>query len=139
MYAKRRALLSLCVLLAAASHAAGETGAAATRQGQGTETSADRALAARIQDALSKEPVLRETANFSVAAREGEVTLSGSVGNTVQAQRAVQVARRVEGVKAVQDKLVRESKVNLPATPHQSTVIDAPVGDDAATAKPREK
>jgi len=114
-------------LLAPASHAAGKTGAATNRQGQGTETSADQALAARIQDALSKEPVLREATNLSVAAREGEVTLSGSIGNAVQAQRAVQVARGVEGAKEVQDQLVRESKVGLPATPHQSTVIDTPV------------
>lgn len=138
MCAKRWALLSLC-LLAPASHAAGKTGAATNRQGQGTETSADQALAARIQDALSKEPVLREATNLSVAAREGEVTLSGSIGNAVQAQRAVQVARGVEGAKEVQDQLVRESKVGLPATPHQSTVIDTPVGDNAATEKPRAK
>lgn len=81
----------------------------------------------------------REATNLSVAAREGEVTLSGSIGNAVQAQRAVQVARGVEGAKEVQDQLVRESKVGLPATPHQSTVIDTPVGDNAATEKPRAK
>lgn len=71
-------------------------------------------------DALSKEPVLREATNLSVAAREGEVTLSGSIGNAVQAQRAVQFARGVEGVKGVQDQLVRESKVGclrLPINP----------------------
>ncbi len=139
MCAKRWALLSLCLLVAPASHGAGETGAGAIGEGQATETSADQALAARIQEALAKEPVLRDATNLSVVAREGEVTLSGSVGNTAQAERAVQVARGVKGVQRVEDKLVRESKLDVPATPHQSTVIDAPMDDNAETGKPRAK
>lgn len=140
MCAKRWALLSLCLLLAApASQVAGETKAAARGEGQPTETSADQALVARIQDALEKDPLLRDATNLSVAAREGEVTLSGSVGNTAQAERAVQVARGVEGVQRVEDKLVRESKADVPATPHQSEVIDAPVDKDAETGKPGAK
>ena len=129
----------LCLLVAPASHGAGETGAGAIGEGQATETSADQALAARIQEALAKEPVLRDATNLSVVAREGEVTLSGSVGNTAQAERAVQVARSVKGVQRVEDKLVRESKLDVPATPHQSTVIDAPMDDNAETGKPRAK
>lgn len=139
MCAKRWALLSLCLLLAPASHVAGETKAAARGEGRATETSADQALVARIQDALEKDPLLRDATNLSVAAREGEVTLSGSVGNTAQAERAVQVARGVEGVQRVEDKLVRESKADVPATPHQSEVIDAPVDKDAETGKPGAK
>jgi hyperosmotically inducible protein len=127
MNAKRWALLSLCLLVAPASQAAGKAGAAATREGQASETSSDEALAARIKDALGKEPVLRDAKNLSVMARKGEITLSGSVENTVQAERAVQVARGVEGVQRVEDKLVRESKLDVPATTHQSTVIDAPM------------
>ena len=53
-------------------------------------------------------------------ARKGEVTLSGSVENTAQAERAVQVVRGVEGLQRVEDKLVRESKLDVPATPKQS-------------------
>jgi hypothetical protein len=83
---------------------------------------------------LGKEPLLRDAKNLSVMARKGEVTLSGSVENTAQAERAVQVARGVEGVQRVEDKLVRESKLDVPATPHQSTVIDAPM-DGAQTDK----
>jgi hypothetical protein len=134
MYAKRWALLSLCLLVAPASHSAGKAGAAASGEGQATEASSDQALAARIKDALSKEPVLRDAKNLSVMARKGEVTLSGSVENTAQAERAVQVVRGVEGVQRVEDKLVRESKLDVPATPHQSTVIDAPL-DNAKTDK----
>ena len=80
MCAKRWALLSLCLLVASASHGAGETGAAAIGEGQATATSADQALAARIKEALGKEPVLRDATNLSVVAKEGEVTLSGLVG-----------------------------------------------------------
>ena len=118
MHAKNCALLCLCLLIApATSHGAGKAGAAATGEGQATEASSDQALAARIKDALGKEPVLRDATNLSVVARKGEVTLSGSVGNTAQAERAVQVARSVEGVQRVEDKLVRESKLDVPATP----------------------
>jgi hypothetical protein len=67
-------------------------------------------------------------------ARKGEATLSGSVENTAQAERAVQVARGIEGVQRVEDKLVRETKLDVPATPYQSTVIDAPM-DNAKTDK----
>ena len=103
--------------MAPASHGAGKAGTAATGEGQATEASSDQALAARIKDALGKEPVLRDATNLSVVARKGEVTLSGSVENTAQAERAVQVARGVEGVQRVEDKLVRESKLDVPATP----------------------
>ena len=132
MYAKRWALLSLCLLMTAASHGAGDAGTAATGERQATEASSNQALAAPIKDALGKEPVLRDATNLLVVARKGEVTLSGSVENTAEAERAVQVARSVEGVQRVEDKLVRESKLDVPATPHQSTVIDAPM-DDAKT------
>jgi len=136
MCATRWALLSLCLLLTPVSYAAGESGAKAAGEGQATETSADRELVARIQGVLRKDPVLRDATNLSVAAREGEVTLSGSVGNTAQAERAVQVARGVEGVQQVEDKLVCESKVDVPATPHQSTVINAQTDRKAETGKP---
>jgi hypothetical protein len=37
----------------------------------------------------------------------------------------------------VEDKLVPESKLDVPATPHQSTVIDRPSDDTPKTDKPR--
>jgi hyperosmotically inducible protein len=125
------------LLLAPASYAAGESRAAG--EGQATETSADKALVTRIEEALRKDPGLGDATNLSVAAREGEVTLSGSVANTAEAERAIQVARGVEGVQSVEDKLVRESKADVPATPHQSEVIDAPVDKNTETEKPRAK
>jgi hypothetical protein len=55
MCGKIWALLSLCLLVASASHGTGETGAAAIGEGQATATSADQALAARIPDAQGPE------------------------------------------------------------------------------------
>jgi hypothetical protein len=60
-----------------------------------------------------------------LSAGSGEVTLTGSVDTKAQAARAVQVARNIAGVKRIEDKLVRESEAHVPATPHQSTTIDA--------------
>jgi Flp pilus assembly secretin CpaC len=86
----------------------------------------DQALAARVEATVRTDPAFENAANLTVTATEGTVTLSGSVENTAQAKRAVQLAESVEGVKKVEDKLVRESKTDVPATPHQSTTIDAP-------------
>ena len=68
MYAERWALLSLCLLMTPASHGAGDAGTAATGERQATEASSDQALAARIKDALGKEPVLRDATNLLVVA-----------------------------------------------------------------------
>jgi hypothetical protein len=75
---------------------------------------------------LRTDPAFEDAPNLTVTATGGTITLSGSVENTDQAKRAVQLAESVEGVKKVEDKLVRESKTDVPATPHQSTTIDAP-------------
>lgn len=56
MCTKRWVLLSLCLLVVSASHAAGEAGTTtAIGEGQATATSADQALAARIHDAQGPE------------------------------------------------------------------------------------
>jgi osmotically-inducible protein OsmY len=82
------ALLSLCLLVTPASHGAGEGGTAATGERQATEASSDQALAARIKDALGKEPVLRDATNLSVVARKDEVTLSGDQSRTLRRPNA---------------------------------------------------
>ncbi|MGH8652958.1 MAG: BON domain-containing protein [Gammaproteobacteria bacterium] len=90
-----------------------------------------------METALLGGPALQNAVNLSVVTSDGEVALSGSVENTAQAKRAFQVARGVEGVKRVQDKLVRASKLDMPATPHQSITIDAPLkGDPIKDNKP---
>jgi osmotically-inducible protein OsmY len=129
---KKGVFLSMCLGLASASYAAGE-------QGAPMGSSEDQVLAARVEATLRADPAFENAPNLTVTAAEGKVTLSGSVENTTQAQRAVQVVESVEGVKGVEDKLVRESKTDVPATPHQSETIDAPSlegGRPSTTDKP---
>lgn len=94
------------------------------------------ALIARVEAALRADPALVNASNLVVlSAGSGEVTLSGSVDTKAQAARAVEVARNVAGVKRIEDKLVRESEAHVPATPHQSTTLDAPLAPDPGKAK----
>ena len=118
----RRVLLSLCLLLAS-GYAASVEHEKQAAQG----TNADQSLTTRVEDALRADPALKAANNVSVEASEGEVTLSGSVENTAQAERVVQVVRKVTGVKYVKDKMIRETTTGMPASPHQSTTVDAPL------------
>lgn len=110
----------------------GVTGSHTTTEqaaGQKTRTAEKdehQALVARVEEALRADPALANAKNLVVlSAGSGEVTLSGSVDTKAQAGRAVQVARNVAGVKGIEDKLVLESEAHVPATPHQSTTVDA--------------
>ena len=138
---KKGVFLSMCLGLASASYAAGEEAGAPSvgKQGAPMGSSEDQVLAAKVEATLRRDPAFENAPNLTVTAAEGKVTLSGSVENTTQAKRAVQVVESVEGVKGVEDKLVRESKTEVPATPHQSETIDAPPvegGRPSTTDKP---
>jgi osmotically-inducible protein OsmY len=130
--------LSMCLGLASASYAAGEEGGPPSVADQGARrgSSEDQVLAARVEARLRADPAFKNAPNLKVRATDGAVTLSGSVESTVQAKRAVQLVESVEGVKGVEDKLVRESKTGMPATPHQSNTIEAPAleGGSPSTA-----
>ena len=141
---RKGVFLSMCLGLASASYAAGEEAGApsAGQQGAPMKSAEDQALAARVEATLRTDPAFEDTPNLTVTATGDTVTLSGSVKNTAQAKRAVQLAESVEGVKKVEDKLVRESKTDVPATPHQSTTIDAPPlegGSPPAADKPQSR
>jgi len=125
---KKGVFLSVCLGLASASYAAGEeAGAPAVgKQGAPMGSAADQVLAAKAEAALRTDPAFQKAPNLTVTASGGTVTLGGSVENADQAKRAVQLAESIEGVKGVEDKLVRESKTDMPATPHQSNTIEAP-------------
>jgi len=141
---KKGVFLSVCLGLASASYAAGEEAGAPSvgKQGAPMGSAADQVLTAKVEAALRADPVFEKAPNLMVTASGGTVTLSGSVENADQAKRAVQLAESIEGVKGVEDKLVRESKTNMPATPHQSTTTDAPTlegGSPSTTDKPGSK
>jgi osmotically-inducible protein OsmY len=141
---RKGVFLSMCLGLASVSYAAGEEAGApsAGQQGAPMKSAEDQALAARVEATLRTDPAFEDAPNLTVTATGDTVTLSGSVENTDKAKRAVQLAESVEGVKKVEDKLVRESKTDVPATPHQSTTIDAPPlegGGPPAADKPQSR
>ncbi|RAR61328.1 BON domain-containing protein [Paraburkholderia unamae] len=67
-------------------------------------TKSDRALARAVRRALSKAPGFNVSGVF-VRARDGAVTLSGTVRNGDQIRQAEDVTRSVPGVNSVSNKL----------------------------------
>ena len=68
------------------------------------EYTADSSLTAKVKAALLADPGLKSLA-VSVTTYRGEVLLSGFVNSPDQIQKAVGVARGVEGVQAVKNEL----------------------------------
>ncbi|MGF6188882.1 molecular chaperone OsmY [Serratia sp. 2723] len=64
----------------------------------------DSGITAKVKTALVDEKAIKST-DISVKTEKGVVTLSGFVATQAQAEQAVGVAGRVEGVKSVSDKL----------------------------------
>ena len=69
----------------------------------GTEID-DGVVTAKVKSALLADPDVKSF-DLKVETRKGEVMLSGFVGNLAQAERAIVVARGVEGVKVVTNKM----------------------------------
>lgn len=69
---------------------------------------ADAELAVRVRDALKADPLLAKS-EFKVRAEHGVVTLRGEVEGTERFDRAVQLAKGVEGV----DKVISRLKVEV--------------------------
>lgn len=66
---------------------------------------ADRSLAARVKDALLAEKALNAH-GIEVDAKDGVVTLFGTVENKARREQAAKIAARVEGARSVENKLV---------------------------------
>lgn len=64
----------------------------------------DQSIAARVQTALLNDRVVHGN-EITVTARDGVVVLSGQVHGTQEADAAIAIARRVEGVKDVRSEL----------------------------------
>lgn len=67
--------------------------------------SADRALRKRVRTVLAKDKKIN-AANITVRAREGAVTLEGSVTSQDELLRAEEIAKSVSGVNSVRNALV---------------------------------
>ncbi|HSD44678.1 MAG TPA: BON domain-containing protein [Burkholderiales bacterium] len=68
------------------------------------QTIDDAGITAKVKTALAAEKDVSAT-SINVDTVQGNVTLSGRVANQTEADRALQVARSVDGVKSVDSKL----------------------------------
>ena len=137
------ALMSMSLLLASTGCTENDkgpstTGATSDRGSRGNETAPYQPregasntatnLAQEVEKALRADPALSDAPDVAVEVSNGEVILGGTVPNEDRAKRAIEIARGVEGVRNVQDKMVRSSNVvEAPATLHQSTTTEAPL------------
>lgn len=64
----------------------------------------DEMITAKVKSSFLADPMIKNLA-ISVETKKGEVQLSGFVESQMQADRAAQLARMVEGVKTVDNKL----------------------------------
>jgi hyperosmotically inducible protein len=95
-------IVAACVIGSTASFAQ-ETDASQPKASK-KASPADRALEKSVRRALSKAQGFDSSGVF-VRARGGAVTLSGSVRSGDQIERAAEIARSVEGVSSVSNKL----------------------------------
>ena len=80
------------------------TGCASTG---GSDFLGDTRTTTRVKTAIYNEPELK-VMSIHVATEDGVVTLSGAVKSRAERAKAVQVARKVEGVKQVKNDLTIE-------------------------------
>jgi hyperosmotically inducible periplasmic protein len=107
------ALMALMALMAFASASARAQGAASdtpmasapTAKPSKAERAANRALQKKVRSALAKTRALN-VANISVIARNGAITLEGTVPEQPQVDIATQVAQGVDGVRSVRNLLL---------------------------------
>ena len=90
----------------------------------------DSAITAKAKAALVDDETIKST-DISVETQKGVVTLSGFVSSQDQAEKAVALVKKVEGVKSVSDKLhVRDS---------EKQSVSGYVGDAATTSEIKAK
>ncbi len=90
----------------------------------------DSGITAKAKAALVDDDAIKST-DISVETHKGVVTLSGFVASQDQAEKAVALVQKVEGVKSVSDKLhVKDSK---------SSTLKGYAGDTATTSEIKAK
>lgn len=83
---------------------ADDKSAAAPKPADAGRAATDRSLAARVKDALLAEKALNAH-GIEVDARDGVVTLFGTVENKARRDQAAKIAAGVEGARSVENKL----------------------------------
>jgi transglutaminase/protease-like cytokinesis protein 3 len=81
-----------------------------------TKSSSDAEITGRVKTAISKEPGLKET-KVNVSTKENVVHLGGTVNSRAERAMLISVARRVDGVKAVNTDLVVAPQQNAGTKP----------------------
>ena len=69
-----------------------------------TQTASDAAITGKVKSALALDELVKAR-NINVDTMRGVVTLNGTVNSAAEKSRAMQVARRIEGVTDVRDNL----------------------------------
>lgn len=90
---------------AVAAPAPGQPGQPAQPAAAGGQADSDRTLAAQVKSVLTKEPNIKAH-QIDVVARDGKVTLFGTVETPALREAAQKLAAAVAGVKSVDSKLV---------------------------------
>ena len=72
------------------------------------DNSRDRTLAGRVRDAYAADAALKEL-DISVAAHDGVITLRGDLDRVADLERAIDLAKRTEGV----DKVISRLRVEV--------------------------
>ena len=81
----------------------GSTAAAEPARGP-VQTASDAAITAKVKTALGADDLVKAR-NIDVDTMRGVVTLHGNVASAAEKERAISLARRVEGVAGVKDNL----------------------------------
>ena len=68
------------------------------------QTVADAAITAKVKTALGNDDLVKAR-NINVDTLRGEVTLNGTVNSAAEKERAISLAKRVDGVANVKDNL----------------------------------
>src|SRR5215204_4740422 len=84
-----------------------------------TKSSSDAEITGRVKTAISKEPGLKGT-KVSVSTKENVVHLGGTVNSRAERAMLISVARKVEGVKAVNTDLVVAAQQNAAIKPQKN-------------------
>jgi hypothetical protein len=87
-----------------------------------TKSSSDAEITGRVKTAISKEPELNGT-KVSVSTKEKVVHLGGTVKSRAERAMLISVARKVDGVKAVNTDLVVAPQQSPGTKPKQSAGI----------------
>lgn len=97
--------------------------------GNDAKSDNDRAITSKVVDKLRGDSDLKGS-RINVETKDGEVTLKGIVNSNADINRAAQLARSVDGVKKVDNRLKREQASSSSSSTYggSSRAPDCPVG-----------